>query len=229
MCGEMARSRRNLPLLVGLGLDEISTAAPEIPALKSAIASLSREECAELFGRALHCRSVDEVETAIASFQSHGAARELLDPDFVSVDSDSISKEEAIREIVDSFFVAGRAEEPHAVEEAIWAREAVYSTGLGHGFAIPHCKTDAISANSIGVVRLAQPIEWGALDGQPVRCVILLAMRASDKEDAHMRVFSKLARKLMHEDFRERLLAAPDRASVLACLAEELGLTVDAG
>ena len=112
----------------------------------------------------------------------------------------------------------------HAIEEAVWAREAVYSTGLGHGFAIPHCKTDAITANSIGFVRLEKPIEWGSLDGQPVRCVILLAMRASDKDDAHMRVFSKLARKLMHEEFRARLLAADSAESVLSCLSDELGL-----
>ncbi len=122
-----------------------------------------------------------------------------------------------IAELVGALFAAGRTEQPRALEDAIWAREATYSTGLGFGFAIPHCKSDAVASSSIGVLRLAQPVEWGSNDGQPVRCVILLAMRESDAQGTHMKVFSKLARRLMHEEFRERMLAAGD--SRRACLA----------
>jgi multiphosphoryl transfer protein len=222
LCGEMARNIRDLPLLVGLGLDEISTAAPAIPALKAAITDLSAAECRGLLENAMACRTVAEVEEAVAAFRNRGASRGLVENELIAIGSDSASKEEAIKEIVDAFYAAGRTDDPLAVEEAVWAREAVYSTGLGHGFAIPHCKTDAIAANSIGVARLAQPVEWGSLDGQPVQCVILLAMRESDKDEAHMKVFSKLARKLMHEEFRERLLASADREAVLRCLVEEL-------
>jgi fructose-specific phosphotransferase system IIA component len=229
MCGEMTRSPRNWPLLVGLaslGLDEISMAAPEIPAAKAAIAALSAAECGALLERAMACRNVAEVEDHVAAFRGRGAEHDLLDPEFVVVGSESQSKEEAIGEILDAFYAAGRTDRPQAIEDAVWAREAVYSTGLGHGFAIPHCKTDAIAANSIGVVRLESPIEWGSLDGEPVRCVILLAMRA-DASDVHLRVFSKLARKLMHDEFRDRMLSANDRAAVLACMTEELGLSAD--
>jgi phosphoenolpyruvate-protein phosphotransferase len=229
MCGEMARSPRNLPLLVGLGLDEISTAAPEIAGLKSMIASFSAAGCRDLLARTLDCSSVEEVESAVAAFRARGGARGLIEPALVSTDSDSATKAEAIREIVNAFYVAGRAEDPLQIEEAVWAREAVYSTGLGHGFAIPHCKTDAITTSSIGVARLAQPIEWGSMDEKPVSCVILLCMRATDEEGMHMRVFSTLARRLMHAEFRERLMSAADCDTLLAALANELGLEVTAG
>ncbi len=224
MCGEMTRSPRNLALLVGLGLDEISTAAPEIPALKAAIAQLSASDCRALFAAALGRGSVAEVEELVGSFREQGAAQHLLAPEFIVMDSDSGSKEEAVAELVGALFAAGRTEQPRALEDAIWAREATYSTGLGFGFAIPHCKSDAVSSSSIGVLRLAQPVEWGSNDGQPVRCVILLAMRESDAQGTHMKVFSKLARRLMHEEFRARMLAAGDSAEVLSCLTEELGL-----
>jgi len=125
---------------------------------------------------------------------------------------------------VGAFYTTGRTDDPLTVEEAVWAREEVHSTALGHGFAIPHCKTDAIAANSIGVVRLKKPIEWESVDGQRVRCVILLAVRESDKDGAHMKIFSTLARKLMHEEFRAGLLGARDRDAVLAFLAKELKL-----
>jgi fructose-specific PTS system IIA-like component len=227
MCGEMARSASNLPLLVGLGLDEISAAAPEIPRLKAAIAQLATADCRAVLERALACRNVAEVDEALAAFRAGAAGGGLLDRETVIVGSDAACKEEAIQEIVDAFYVAGRTESPRAVEQAVWAREETYSTGLGHGFAVPHCKTDAVAANSIGVLRLARPVDWGSVDGQPVECVILMAIRETDLGESHMRVFAQLARRLMDGEFRQRLLAAPDGDAVLDCLAEELGLPRD--
>ena len=55
----------------------------------------------------------------------------------VLLDSAAATKEDAIREMVEALYLAGRTESPERLEEAVWAREAVYSTGLGHGFAIP--------------------------------------------------------------------------------------------
>ena len=224
MCGEMARDVRNLPLLVGLGLDEISVAAPDVPALKAGVAQLLAANCREVLAAALACRDIAEVDAVLAAFHNRGAAQSMLESELITVGSDSAGKEEAIKEIVDAFYTTGRTDDPLTVEEAVWAREEVQSTALGHGFAVPHCKTDALTANSIGVVRLKHPIEWESVDGQRVRCVILLAMRESDKDGTHMKVFSTLARKLMHEEFRAGLLGARDRDAVLAFLTKELEL-----
>jgi phosphoenolpyruvate-protein phosphotransferase len=225
LCGEMARDVRSLPLLVGLGLDEISVPPPDVPALKAAVARLLAADCREALTTALACQDVAGVEAALDAFHGRGAARSMVEAELITLGSDSTSKEEAIKEIVDTFYAAGRTDDPLAVEEAVWAREEIQSTALGHGFAIPHCKTDAIAANSIGVVRLMQPIEWESVDDQRVRCVILLAMRESDKDGTHMKVFSTLARKLMHEEFRAGLLGAGDRDAMLAFLVKELNLT----
>jgi fructose-specific PTS system IIA-like component len=126
--------------------------------------------------------------------------------------------------MVEALYVAGRTESPERLEDAVWAREAVYSTGLGHGFAIPHCRTDAVTDDSIAILRLRQPVEWGSLDGAPVRMAILLATRLATRESAgggHMQVFSRLARRLMHQSFREGLLAAQDPAGILDLLLSE--------
>ena len=87
-------------------------------------------------------------------------------------------------------FCGGIGNQPREAREdrgvgTVWKREAVYSTGLGFGFAIPHCKTDGMASSSIGVLKLKQPIEWGSLDGQPVQVVILLAMRESGASGIH--------------------------------------------
>jgi multiphosphoryl transfer protein len=228
LCGEMAADPFDLPLLLGLALDEISTSAPGIPALKSALLQHSAADCRALLERALACRSVAEVEGLLAAFQARLATSGLLDRDLITLDSDSASKAEAVQELVDALYAAGRTDRPLAVEEAVWARESTYSTGLGNGFAVPHCRTDAVHANSIALVRLARPVAWGGPDDRPVECVLLLAVREADPDETHLRIFSQLARSLMHDEFRARLLAAPDPDAVLRCLAEELGIAVEA-
>ncbi len=222
LCGEMGGDARHLPLLVGLGLNEISVSGNAIPALKRAAARLSAAACRQLIERAVGCDSAAEVDALLDSVAPSQAGEPLLSPSLVTLRSDSRDKNEAIREMVDALYVAGRIEDPRRMEDAVWARESVYATGLGHGFAIPHCKTDAVSADSIGILKLDQPIEWGSLDGNPVRMVILLALRESNRNGTHMKVFSRLARKLMDEEFRGRLLEIDDPGEMISHVGREL-------
>ncbi len=120
---------------------------------------------------------------------------------------------------------AGRTHDRRELEQAVWAREDLYSTGLGFGFATPHCKTDAVTANSIDVLRPQSPINWGAADQEPVRMIILIAIREQKAAHNHLQVFSELARKLMNEDFRERLLKMQNASTILQYLAGELSLS----
>jgi fructose-specific PTS system IIA-like component len=123
---------------------------------------------------------------------------------------------------VDRLYVVGRTENSRAVEEAVWQREEAYSTGFGHGFAIPHCKTGAVQANSLVMVKLNQPVTWGSIDGEPVSVVILLAMREDNRTNDHMKVFAELARRIMHEHFRARLRMETDPQELYALLCEVL-------
>jgi len=226
MCGEMAGDVRHLPLLIGLGLDEISLAASEIPATKARISTLRAASCECLLEKAAACQDAIEVTELLDSEQAVEDRRPLLDRNLVLFGGGSRDKNEAIREIVDALYVTGRTESPQRMEDAVWARESVYSTGLGFGFAVPHCKTDAVIADSIGILKLEEPIDWGSLDGAPVCMVILLALRESQKNGTHMQVFSKLARKLMDEDFRNQLLGIESPEAVVDHLSDALGIPV---
>jgi phosphoenolpyruvate-protein phosphotransferase len=227
MCGDMASEMRHLPLLLGLGLDEISVPASEIPRLKRAIRQYSAADCSSLLNQAMRCREASEVGQLLASVQPRLSAEPLLSEELILLDSDSRNKEEAMQELVDNFYIAGRTEDRQGLEDAMWAREAVYSTGLGFGFATPHCKTDAVTANSIGVLRFRQPINWGAVDSEPVRMIIFIAMRGPQVDNDHMQVFSRLARKLMNEDFREHLLAITDSHHMVRYLGEQLEISAN--
>jgi fructose-specific phosphotransferase system IIA component len=217
----MGGQRRLLPLLVGFGLDEISVALPAIAGLKAELASLVTADCRQLVEAASECATANDVAALMERFAAK-RRMPLLEPELVIVGAEAFTKEEAIKQAVDQLYVMGRTERSHAVEEAVWAREATYSTGFGHGFAIPHCKTDAMQFNSLALVKLRAPLAWGSVDDQPVRTVILMAIRESDSSNEHMKVLSRLARQLMHEEFRDRLEQETDPASLCAFLQESI-------
>jgi fructose-specific PTS system IIA-like component len=223
MCGEMGGIERFAPVLVGLGLDEISTAGPNVPAMKAAVAGCDSKACRTLIESAVTQSTIADVEGLLSDYAASGQQAGTLDEAITNLSSDARSREEAIKEMVDSLFLAGRATNPDTVEEAIWLREDVFSTGIGHGFAIPHCKSPDITVNSVGVLRLKKPIDWQkTLDDQPVRILLMLAIRESDGADEHLKIFAKLARKIMHEEFRERLLTESDPAALVQYIEGEI-------
>jgi phosphoenolpyruvate-protein phosphotransferase len=221
LCGEMGAQPRLLPLLVGLELDELSVALPAIAGVKAGLAGLATGDCRQLAASAIACATVSEVGQLLDQFAARRSLP-LLDPGLVIVNADAASKEEAIKLAVDQLYVMGRTERPHAVEEAVWVREEAYSTGFGQGFAIPHCKTDAMHFNSLAVVKLRSPVEWGSVDNLPVSVVILLAVREGDASTQHMKVLSRLARLLMHDDFRGQLEKENDAAAICSFLEKSI-------
>ena len=221
-CGELAGQESALPLLVGLGFDELSMAAPRIAAAKAGVRALDSTSCATLLGEAMACADARDVERLLAEFDGR-PSKPLVTPELMVLDADYATREEAIKAAVDLLYVTGRTEHPRDIESAVWDRESVYATGFGHGFAIPHCKTDAVAANSLAILRLRRPVDWDSLDGQPVSVVVLLAIRESEGADAHLKVLATLARRLMHEDFRRRLEQEEDATALCAFVKESIG------
>ncbi len=222
LCGELAERTEILPVLLGLQLDTISLAASGIPVTKAALARLDSKVCREELEQLARLGDRAAVETRLREVGHGNASKPILGIDLVEADSISATKHEVIKELTDLLSAADRVEDATAVEEAIWLREETYSTGFGHRFAVPHCQSAAVVANSIAVVRLRQPVEWNALDGLPVRIAILIALRAEDRDREHMRIFAKLARLAMNEDFRARLEQAADAKALSSILETEL-------
>ena len=221
ICGDMAADAAMLPLLQALGFNEISVPVAEIPALRAARASLSKVDGRTLLERVCRCGTIDEVEMVLAAAVP-AASGAQVSPEMICLNSTATTQAEAIRELVDLMHEHGRTRIPDIVETAVWAREAVSTTGFGYGIAIPHCKVDAVAVNTLGVLRLANPVDWKSTDGQPVSIVILLASRNDKVDNVHMQIFAKLCRRLMHEDFRTALSTATDAAELCAFLKNDL-------
>ncbi|UKA11957.1 phosphoenolpyruvate--protein phosphotransferase [Photobacterium damselae] len=222
LCGELGADAKVLPLLVGAGLDEISMGAPKIAATKSTLATLDFAHCQQLFADACQCCTISDVEQLLNQASSAQPGKALLSQDCVFKHADFSSKEEVIQALVGNLGVQGRCDNAYKLEEDVWAREAVFSTGLGHGFAIPHTKSENIRHSSISIAHLETPIDWQS-DSGDVDFVIMLTLN-KDQGDQHMRIFSSLARKLIHQSFRDMLRDANNEAEVIRILEQELAL-----
>jgi phosphoenolpyruvate-protein phosphotransferase len=223
LCGEMGGAVEYLPLLAGLGLDEISVSVPRVGPIRATLAQLSAAACDLAVERASACDTASEA-ARVLSEGAWSAAAPLVDADLVALDVDARSKAEAIKIAVDRLAISGRTDRPGDVEDAVRARESASSTGFGHGFSVPHAKTDAVRCASLVLLRLRNPVAWGSIDDAPVSTVLLLAMPASHASDQHLRVLAALSRRLMHEDFRARLSGARDVDAACAVLREALGI-----
>jgi multiphosphoryl transfer protein len=221
LCGEAGGNKKILPLVAGLGLDEISVSVPAIAGLKAEIAELLFSDCQRALAAALCCGTAEEAAALLKQFAAQRSAP-LTEADLMVFDSDAQTKEEAIKQAADRLYVAGRTENSRAVEEAVWRREQTYSTGFGHGFAIPHCKTNAMRFNSLVLLKLRAPVNWDSLDGQPVRVAVLFAARENGGANEHMKVFAKLARLMMDENFRAGIARETDANALCNFLRDTL-------
>jgi PTS system nitrogen regulatory IIA component len=97
--------------------------------------------------------------------------------------------------------------------EAITSREELGSTGLGNGIAIPHGKIAGLKGVTALVARLDQPIEFDAVDDQPVDIVVMLLAPTGAGAD-HLKALSRVARLLRTETVVEDLRAATDPAQL---------------
>lgn len=99
------------------------------------------------------------------------------------------------------------------VAAGLTARERLGSTGLGDGIAIPHCRLKAAQHVTGALITLAEPIEFDAMDDEPVD--ILFALIApEDAAQAHLSTLAALAERFSHTDFRQQLRAAADDAAL---------------
>lgn len=141
----------------------------------------------------------------------------------ILLNQQAATKEEVLRTISDAAARLGVADDADAVYAAFLAREEIDKTGMVDGFAVPHCKTDAVKSAAVIIFKNAQPVEWPSLDDKPVDIAMALLIPDSEAGTTHLRLLSKIAVMLMDAHKREELLAENDPAK-LANLVNE-GIT----
>jgi PTS system nitrogen regulatory IIA component len=109
--------------------------------------------------------------------------------------------------------------EERVVFEALLQRERLGSTGIGEGIAIPHGKLPGLDRLFGLAARLEKPIDFEALDGQPVDILFLL-LAPEDAGADHLKALSRIARVLRQPGLVERVRATRDAAALYAVLTD---------
>ena len=142
----------------------------------------------------------------------------LLKPEAVKVLTGTTSKKRLLHEIGDLAHSAYGLNDS-AVVDALLARESLGPTGVGHGVALPHARIDGITDVVGAFVLLDKPIDFNAVDRQPVD----LAFALFAPEDAgveHLKALALVSRTLREASICAKLRANPNPATLFAILAE---------
>jgi fructose-specific phosphotransferase system IIA component len=132
---------------------------------------------------------------------------DILTRECIKAPLDATDKKGVIDELVDLLASAGKVDDPASLKEAVWTREQARTTGIGHGLAIPHGKSESVTGVAMAIGKPAQPIDFAAIDGKPVRMVVLLAS-PPDRTSDHIQALARISRLMTMEAFRDQIYEA---------------------
>jgi mannitol/fructose-specific phosphotransferase system IIA component (Ntr-type) len=99
------------------------------------------------------------------------------------------------------------------VRRAVFEREAVGSTGIGLGIAVPHVRLATVQAMVMAAALTREPIDFGSLDGAPVRLVLLVASPIQAHKD-YLRILARIALLARNQAGLAKLYAAQSAGEV---------------
>ena len=132
------------------------------------------------------------------------------------------TREEALRIISDYSITLDAADDADEVYAGFLAREEIDQTGMVEGFAIPHCKTDAVKRATVIVFKNDRKLAWPSLDGEPVDIAMALLVPGQEAGTTHLRLLSKTAVLLMDDGFKKLLREGDDATSIADAINAEL-------
>lgn len=149
---------------------------------------------------------------------------DVMGPALIDVDLKSTDAAGAIRDLAALMEAEGRVTDRTVFVDVVLAREEeTGGTGMESGIAIPHGKSSAVTRASVAFGRSAVGVDFGAEDGTPADLIFLIAA-PEGQDDLHVTLLSRLARKLIHQDFRTALREADSPEAVFATVKREVQL-----
>lgn len=130
------------------------------------------------------------------------------------------TKTEVINEMLDLFKDDERVTDLEGMSNAVHEREKIMSTGVGKGFAIPHAKTNCVNEIVAAFGKLDTPLDFQALDEQPVSIIFLLVGK-ENLVGPHIKLLSRISRMMNKDEFRENLINAKTPQKIFSLFEEE--------
>jgi fructose-specific phosphotransferase system IIA component len=139
--------------------------------------------------------------------------------ELINLDLLSERKEDAIRELARLMERTQGMIDFDLFLEDVFKRERLGTTGIGDGIAIPHARTDAVDQLVIALGRSARGVEFESLDGKKVKLLFLMGTPKGSVSH-YLKILAQLTRLLKEGTFRDKLLEARDKETVVSLFRE---------
>ena len=141
---------------------------------------------------------------------------DFITPDRIVLDLRVRDKAQLLRELATRAEALGGAGTTDTILAALQSREALGSTGLGKGFALPHARIEGLKQFVGLFARLARPIDFDAIDGGPVDLVFLLLMPPEAARNGNVGALAAVSRRFRDGETVARLRKADADAALVA-------------
>ena len=148
---------------------------------------------------------------------------DYIDERTIVLDVDETDRDAMISTLARLMSTTGRVTDETLVTQAAFVREEHGTTGIGDGIAIPHAKSDGVTAPVLAFARSSQGIDWNSADGSKATLIFMIAVPEAAAGTEHLKVLAQLSRALTKPAFRAALQSAATPADVLKALAVQVG------
>ncbi len=147
---------------------------------------------------------------------------DFLCRDAVTHDLKASTKAEVIAEMAGLLVEAGAIEKKHKAKiiETLMAREALGSTAIGQGIAIPHGKSEAAEKMVAALAVSRKGIHFDSLDGEP-SYIFFLLIAPTDSAGPHLKILAQISRLLKDKFFRDSLKNTKSGKEMLDLVSQE--------
>jgi fructose PTS system EIIBC or EIIC component len=148
------------------------------------------------------------------------AAESHLRPELFIAELRTRKKASVLEELSDALVAAKVARSPEAMLDALRRREALGSTGIGKGIAVPHARSTLVSERALLVARSTKGVDFDALDGQPVHLCFLIVAPPLERDPIYLKLVAEIVRATRLARTRQKLIDAPNFAALRGILVE---------
>lgn len=145
---------------------------------------------------------------------------ELLKKESIELGVKVSGKEEAIDKLIGLMAAGGRLNDKAGYKEGILAREALGSTAVGEGIAIPHAKVAAVKEPGLAAMVVPDGVDYEAFDGSLANLIFMIAAPEGEA-DVHLEALSRLSTLLMDPDFKNDLIHAESKEEFLQMIDDK--------
>ena len=146
--------------------------------------------------------------------------RDLLQDNLIIEELESVDKPGVLREFARLLKTRKRIDNEEDLVRLLQEREALGSTGIGDGVAIPHCKLPMSAEMIVAFGRTSTGVDYQAMDSRPVFLFFLL-VTSEDRPGDHLKALARISRIIKNPALRESLRTAPDRRELQRLIYQE--------